>query len=117
MWRKSLPLTALLAVLAVCATQTAQAAAQNQPLAGAQVRSVPTLGRCLDAETIKAALKTATPEEDGFVQHVVDRVNAGKLPRDLVVTTFLWARKKPRQQFQYFRFGLIVRAGWLGISL
>jgi hypothetical protein len=99
MWRKSLLLTALLAVLAVLGAQTAQATTR------------------LDAETMKAALKTATPEEDGFVQHVVDRVSAGKLPQDLVVSTFLWARKKPRRQFQYFRFGLTIRARWLGISL
>ena len=99
MWRKSLLLMALLALLAVRGTQTAQAATR------------------LDAETMKAALKTATPEEDGFVQRVVDRVSAGKLPQDLVVSTFLWARKKPRRQFQYFKLGLIVRARWLGISL
>jgi len=111
MWRKSLLLMALLALLAVRGTQTAQAATRTN------LSSVPTFGRCPDTETMKAALKTATPEEDGFIQHVVDRVDAGKLPEDLVVSTFLWARKKPRRQFQYFKVGLIIRARWLGISL
>jgi hypothetical protein len=104
-------LTAVLAVLAVRGTQTARAATRTN------LRSVPTFGRCPDAQTMKAALKTATPEEDGFIQHVVDLVDGGKLPQKVVLTTFLWARKKPRRQFQYFKYGLTIRARWLGINL
>ena len=99
MLRKSLTLAALLAVLAVCRAQTAEAATR------------------LDAKTMKAALRTATPEEDGFIDYVLDRVEAGKLPRSLVTSTFLWARKKPRRQFQYFKYGLIIRARRRGIKL
>jgi hypothetical protein len=111
MFRRALTLTALIAVLAVAGAPTARAA--TPPTFG----GCPTFGRCLDANTIKAALKTATPEEDGFVQHVLDQVDAGKLPRSLVVSTFIWARKKPRWQFQYFRYGLIIRAWRSGIRL
>jgi hypothetical protein len=71
----------------------------------------------LDAKTMKAALKTATPEEDGFIDGVVDLVERGRLSRSLVVSTFVWARRKPRWKFQYFRFGLIVRARWRGIRI
>lgn len=102
MFRKSFTLIVLLSVLsapALCRAQT----------------PVPTPR--LDAETMKAALKTATVEEDGFIDGVVSLVNAGKLPRSLVVSTFIWARKKPRWRFQYFRFGLIMRARWSGIRL
>jgi hypothetical protein len=63
----------------------------------------------LDADTMKVALHTATPEEDGFIEYVLDLVDQGKLAADLVESTFLWAKKKPRYKFQYFKRGLIQR--------
>ncbi len=71
----------------------------------------------LDAETMRAALRTATPEEDGFIDYVLELVDQGRLPRALVESTFQWARKKARHRFQYFRYGLIVRAAQQGIEL
>ncbi len=71
----------------------------------------------LDAATIKAALKTARVEEGGFVDDVVELANAGKLPQSLVISTFIWARRKPRWKFQFFRVGLTIRARWRGIRL
>jgi hypothetical protein len=71
----------------------------------------------LDADTIKVALHTATPEENGFIDYVLKRVDKGTLPLDLVESTFLWARKKPRRKFQYFKQGLILRAADQGIKL
>jgi hypothetical protein len=70
-----------------------------------------------DAATIKAGLRTETPEEGGFVQHVLDLTKQGVLPPDLVDSTFQWARKKPRHRFQFFKRGLTVRAAALGITL
>ncbi len=71
----------------------------------------------LDAQTMRSALGTATPEEEGFIDYVLTLVEQGRLPRALVESTFQWARKKPRHRFQYFRYGLIVRAAQQGISL
>lgn len=71
----------------------------------------------LDASTMKIALHTATPEEDGFIEYVLARVDAGTLPLDLVESTFLWAKKKARNKFQYFKHGLILRAEERGIHL
>ena len=71
----------------------------------------------LDADTMRAALRTAAPEEDGFIDIVLAKVNAGILPQDLVQSTFLWARKKPARKFQYFKQGLILRAKAAGIDL
>lgn len=71
----------------------------------------------LDAESIKAALRTATPEEEAFIDRTVAMVGKGTLPRDLFESTFLWARKKPRLKFQYFQRGLILRAEQQGIRL
>lgn len=98
-FRKSLTATILLSVLAVGWTPAAQPADQ------------------LDAGQIKAALNTATPEEDGFIEYVVGRVNEGTFPRKLFESTYLWARRKPRRKFQYFKHALILRAARAGIEL
>lgn len=71
----------------------------------------------LDAEKMKVALHTSTEQEGGFIEYVVARVKAGTLPADLVHSTFLWARKKPRRKFFYFKCGLIERAAKQGIKL
>jgi len=71
----------------------------------------------LTAEQMKAALRTAAPEEDGFIDYVVAKVRKNELPRKLVHSTFDWARNKPRHKFQYFKRGLIVRAARRGIKL
>lgn len=71
----------------------------------------------LDAKTMKVVLHTATPEEDGFIEYVLARVDQGTLPLDLVQSTFLWAKKKPQRKFQYFKRGLVLRAEQRGIHL
>ncbi|MEN6451573.1 MAG: hypothetical protein ABFC96_13860 [Thermoguttaceae bacterium] len=71
----------------------------------------------LTADNMKATLHTATPQEDGFIERVLARVEDGSLPLDLVQSTFLWAKKKPRKKFFYFKQGLILRAADRGIHL
>ncbi len=78
----------------------------------------------LTAEEMKHALQTAHPEEDGFIDDVVDRVNnarrpaSQRLPAAMVESTFQWARRKnTRYRFQYFRRALIIRAARIGVRL
>ena len=71
----------------------------------------------LDPAEIKAILRTATPQEDCFVDRTVAMVAEGTLPRDLFDSCFIWARKKPKYKFQYFKRALIVRATDAGIQL
>jgi hypothetical protein len=71
----------------------------------------------LDPNVMKVVLHTATPQEGGFIEYVVARVDKGTLPLDLVQSTFLWARKKPRKKFFYFKQALILRAADRGIRL
>ncbi|MDY0166108.1 MAG: hypothetical protein RBS80_06165 [Thermoguttaceae bacterium] len=75
-------------------------------------------------EEMKNALKTARPEEDGFIDDVVDRVNNAdrpsneRLPASMVESTFQWARSKnTRHRFQYFRRAMIIRAAQIGVRL
>jgi hypothetical protein len=77
----------------------------------------PATASSLDADTVKAALHTATPDEGAFIDKVLAKVDKGALPLDLVESTFLWAKKKPRNKFQYFKRALIFRAAQQGISL
>ena len=72
----------------------------------------------LDAEKIKALLRTMTVEENGFVDRVLKMVSDGRLPSSLVDSTLQWARKKPyKHRFQYFKQALIVRAAAIGITI
>jgi hypothetical protein len=88
------------------------------PLAAALTRSAVAVSPpSLDAATIKAALRTATPEEGCFVERIVAMTNAGRIPVELVDSTLQWARKKPKHRFQFFKQALIVRAAKQGIEL
>jgi hypothetical protein len=71
----------------------------------------------LNADQIRAGLRTATQEENGFVDRVLLLVEQRRLPARTVYTTFLWARNKPKHRFQYFRRAMILRAARLGIRL
>jgi hypothetical protein len=71
----------------------------------------------LDAETIKAGLHTASREDEGFVQRVVDLMEQGTLPEKLVKSVFAWARRKERNRFQYFKRGLTIQAAKIGVEV
>ena len=72
----------------------------------------------LSVGVIKAALRTAQPEEGGFIEYVVYLADVGVLPQSILNGTFQWARRKPvRYRFQYFKRGLIVRAARVGILI
>jgi hypothetical protein len=68
-------------------------------------------------DTLAKGLKARLPEEFAFVDRVVKMVDHGRLPREMVQSTFLWARKKNVHQFQYFEHGLRLRAEEVGIKL
>jgi hypothetical protein len=89
----------VLAVLAVGWTAAARAEAPN-------------------ADTLRAGLRTANPGEEAYLTYVATLVAQGRLPVELVESTFLWARRKPYpKKFQYFKFALITRASQIGITL
>ena len=71
----------------------------------------------LDAKVMKVALHAGSPEEEKFIDYVLWRVDKKGLPLELVESTFLWAKKKPRNKFQYFKHGLKLRAAAEGFSL
>lgn len=51
---------------------------------------------------LKKGLRAMRPVEFDFLQEVLDQVESGDLPRDMVEKAFLWARRYPRYRVQYF---------------
>jgi hypothetical protein len=68
-------------------------------------------------KTLNEVLRARREEEFAFVDRVMNLVKNGTLPRSVVVSTFNWARKKPRYPFQYFEHGLRERAKQIGVHL
>lgn len=66
---------------------------------------------------LEAGLKARLPREFAFISHVAQMVELGQLPRELVDSTFLWARPKKPYPFPYFEAALRVRAAQRGISI
>lgn len=73
----------------------------------------------LDADTIRAGLRTADPNEEAYIRYVVTLVEQGRLPRAMVEATFQWARRSAPypKKFQYFKHGLITQARSIGVDL
>ena len=61
-------------------------------------------------EMLEKGLKARRPSEFAYIAMVAERVESGTLPRSLVESTFLWARKKRPHPFPYFQQGLALRA-------
>jgi hypothetical protein len=69
-------------------------------------------------QELESGLKARQPQEFTFIAHVVELVDSGNLPLDIVKGTFHWSRKRnPRIPFPYFEQALRLRAGELGVSL
>jgi hypothetical protein len=91
--------------------QTARAAGQQPAVQGGGVTG-------LDLKTqLEKGLLARRPVEFQYIQQIVTLVDAGQLPRDMVATTFVWARKQPTRRLQYFQFALATRARKLPVQL
>ena len=67
-------------------------------------------------DILEKGLRARLPQDFAFINKVVILVNEGRLPRDLVMSTFHWARKKEDgRQTTYFKQALILRAHDMGI--
>ncbi|HKD36729.1 MAG TPA: hypothetical protein VKB78_08005 [Pirellulales bacterium] len=68
-------------------------------------------------DTLEKGLKARLPSEFAFIDEVISKVDDGTLPRSMVESTFLWARRRQIHAFEYFEQGLKVRAAQIGVSL
>lgn len=101
-----------LASIVLCAlTHTAGAADPNRPFDGGGVQ-----GLTLKTQ-LEKGLKARRPVEFDYIDQIIKLVDEEKLPRSLVVSTYLWAQRKPTRQLQYFQFALQMRAKGLDVEL
>ena len=68
-------------------------------------------------DQLEGGLKARLPREFAFIAHVVDKVESGDLPLEMVMGTFHWARRKRPYPFPYFERALRLRAAQKGIDL
>ena len=68
-------------------------------------------------EVLEIGLKARRPEEFRFIERIVKMVDGNQLPRDIVESTFHWARRQHKVPFPYFERGLRIRAGRIGIQI
>jgi hypothetical protein len=72
----------------------------------------------LDLKTqLEKGLEARRPVEFEYIAQIVRLVEERKLPRKLVASTFVWARRKPYMKLQYFQFALQARARGLDVEL
>jgi len=68
-------------------------------------------------EMLEKGLQARRPVEFAFIERVVQQVDAGTLPVDLVRGTFDWARNKRPYPYPYFERALKLRAARQGITV
>jgi hypothetical protein len=68
-------------------------------------------------KVLAAGLKCRRPSEFAFIKSVATKVETGVLPRNLVDSTYFWARRQPPYPYVQFEFALKTRAKKMGISL
>lgn len=117
-------LCSLLGGAALNAQQPATPSTQTTPVTPSDPRSQ--LGRQISLhDQLRVGLKAVTKADFAFIDLVVAKVNAKTLPRSLVDSTFLWARRRvvsrdPRYAMRpmvYFQPAMIQRARAIGVTL
>jgi hypothetical protein len=74
----------------------------------------------LDLKTqLEKGLRARRNVEFEYIAEIIELVEEGELPRELVTTTFVWAVRQPSRQLQYFQFALQsrVRAAKLNVDM
>ena len=64
---------------------------------------------------LEKGLKARRPVEFQYIAELTKLVASGEVPESLVASTFIWARKKPSRQIQYFQFAMKTRGDQMGI--
>ncbi|HEX4130103.1 MAG TPA: hypothetical protein VHZ24_08675 [Pirellulales bacterium] len=73
-------------------------------------------GIAIDLKTqLEKGLRARRPVEFAYIAEVVAMVEVGAIPKSLVDSSFLWARKQRSRQLQYFQFALQRQANRIGV--
>ena len=69
------------------------------------------------SDQLEGGLRARLPREFAFIGRVVRMVEGRRLPLDLVMSTFQWARRKKPYPFPYFERALRTKAARRGIAI
>lgn len=67
-------------------------------------------------DQLEKALRARRPQEFGAIAEVLEGVEQGTLPLDIVQTSFNWSRKKRANRVQYFILAVNAQARRRGID-
>lgn len=99
--------------LAILLGLTLPALLHRPPRAVAATNSIETL-----AEQLKTGLRVKAPRDVAFCDEVVRLVRVGRLPADLVDSTYVWAIRRGRKYpFPAFENVMRLKADRLGVRL
>lgn len=125
-WPGVIRRAAILATVAVAAVGGVALCATNNGPPVTPADTINRQGRQITLrDQLRTGLKAFTPEDFEFIDLVVLRVEQGTLPRSMVDSTFLWARRRvtglsmhySKRPMVYFRPALVKRAGAIGVAL
>ena len=71
----------------------------------------------LTPDMVKFILRCPTPESRQFVDDAFELVRRGKLPQQLLLSSFNYARKKPKNEWFYFEKTLDFECTQVGLNL
>ena len=106
------------------AQQPATPATQTAPVTPSDPRSQQ--GRQISLyDQLRVGLKAVTKSDFEFIDQVIAKVNSKELPRSLVDSTFLWARRRvatrnkryAMRPMVYFQPAMVQRARAIGVTL
>lgn len=83
---------------------------------GADGRSNSVVTKITLKDQLEKGLRARRKVEFEFIQQVLKAVDDEVLPKDLVQSSFNWARKKHSKRIQYFQQSLVTRARKRGID-
>jgi hypothetical protein len=90
-------------------------------LTGAFALGYPRVGSAVTVpdllDRLEKDLRPRLPRQFAFLRRVIVLVENDQIPLSLVERIYLWARKKPRNQFQYFEAALRTEAGKRGVAI
>ena len=69
-------------------------------------------------DRLKAGLRVRAPQDVAFCDRVIELVREGRLPADLVDSTYLWSvRRGKKYPFPAFQYAIRAKASKLGLRL
>jgi len=99
-----------------CSLVGSQLAHTQEPYGYNEAEQMLSLNTVELKDQLMFGLRVAFPEQEAFVDQVIQKVDKGELSRAMVNVVYVWAKKrKPRIPFPYFEFVMRLLADQRGV--